>query len=93
MAKVTFTTPFQPSMPEAELEEPLRIAQNARRIGGFIKLGTPDEAWRKSVPFDFAFSELDLSGPGGPLAKIQRAILLRAIATGLIPAGTVQASD
>lgn len=92
MAKVIFTNPVRPAMPEAQLEPDLSIDLDARRVSGHLRLGDGGE-WRRSVRFDFGLRDLDMSGAGGPLAKLQRGILLRAIATNLIPAGEIEAGD
>lgn len=93
MAKLTFTQPeTRPSFTVAEIEAPLRIDQNTRRVSGFYRKAARDGEWLESHPYDFALADLDLSGAGGPLAKIERGILLRLVATGALPAGTVEVS-
>lgn len=93
MAKLRFTAPeSRPAFRVAEIEAPICLDQDAKRVSGYFRKAAFDGAWLESQPFDFALSELDMSGAGGPLAKLERGIFLRLQATGALPAGTIEVS-
>lgn len=92
MAKLRFVRPeSRPAFTVAEIEAPLRIDQNTKRVSGFYRKAATDGTWLESHPYDFAIAELTLAAqPGGPIEKIQRAILAKLIADGNLPVGTVE---
>lgn len=94
-AKHRFATPeSRPAFRVAEIEVPLRIDQDARRVSGFFRKAAVDGDWLESQPFDYALAELDLAGQtGGPVAKIQKAILAKLVADGKLPAGAAEGAE
>lgn len=93
MAKLRFTKPeSRPSFTIAQIESPISLDHEARRVSGHVRRGVVDGDWRKSEPFDLALADLDLAAQtGGPVQKLLKAILAKLVADGVLPAGTVEA--